>query len=371
MNIDYNENLLLGNLDFWIIKVDQDGNLQWQECLGGSGADLAYSIIQTKDSDYVVCGTTYSYNGDVTNNHGFYDSWVLKISSTGAIRWQKCYGGISYEVSSCIIQTSDDGFAVSAITLSNDGDVSGNHDSTELTFDAWIFKLDSAGNMQWQKCLGGSGNDGAYSLLQSGDGGFVLAGYSNSIDGDLTDSHGNYDAWVVKLDDEGNLQWQKCIGGGSIDVAAAIAQTHGGNFAVAGYSYSKDGDMVANHGNWDCFVTLFDANGAVKWTRCYGGSGGDKAFSVIATSDGGIAFSGETTSHDGDVRGIHDSNEYSADCRVVKLDSEGNILWQQCIGGSRFDHANSLVQVSNETYVIAGLTYQMMVTFRETMTPAD
>ena len=169
--------------------------IAWQKCFGGSKDDEAKSIQQTSDGGFIVAGKTWSNDGDVTGNHGREDFWAVKLSATGAIQWQKCLGGSGWDVATSIQQTSDGGFIVAGRTNSNDGDVTGNHGNDDF----WVAKLSSTGAIQWQKSLGGSGEDKAYSIQQTSDGGFIVAGYTASNDGDVTGNHGYDDFWVVKL----------------------------------------------------------------------------------------------------------------------------------------------------------------------------
>ena len=178
-----------------------DFYISWQKCLGGSAHDNATSIQQTSDGGYIVAGNTFSNDGDVTGYHGGDDYWVVKLDSNGNMKWQKCLGGSYGDCAKYIQQTSDGGYIVAGYTFSNDGDVTGLHGDS----DYWVVKLDSNGNIKWQKCLGGSGNEGASSIQQARDGGYIIAGASNYSDGDVTGNHGGYDSWIVKLDANGNF----------------------------------------------------------------------------------------------------------------------------------------------------------------------
>ncbi|MHA1651797.1 MAG: hypothetical protein ACTSYB_16515, partial [Candidatus Helarchaeota archaeon] len=189
-----------GGYDFWVVKLSSTGVIEWQKCLGGSNNDWVYSVQQTADGGYIVAGFTVSNDGDVSGNHDgedFCDFWVVKLSSTGVIEWQKCLGGSNYERAYSVQQTADGGFIVAGETKSNDGDVSGNHGG----YDFWVVKLSSTGVIEWQKCLGGINDEGAYSVQQTADGGYIVAGYTDSNDGDVSGKHGvcACDFWVVKL----------------------------------------------------------------------------------------------------------------------------------------------------------------------------
>ena len=195
-----------GGSDVWVMKMDANGNLQWQKTFGGSDNENAISIVQTTDGGYFVLASTQSpNNGDVTGNHGLLDAWVLRLDASGNLAWQKCFGGTGSDYGESLALTSDGGFIISAHTNSSDGDVSGNHGSR----DAWVVKLDGAGNLQWKRCYGGSLHEGETSIVQTADGGYVLAANATSTDGDVTTGPGGGDFWIVKLNPAGAIQWQK------------------------------------------------------------------------------------------------------------------------------------------------------------------
>ena len=341
-----------GEYDSWIVKLDASGNIEWQKCMGGIYNDGGISIQQTTDSGFVVAGFSYSNDGDVSGHHGsfyFSDYWIVKLDAAGNIEWQKSLGGVSIESASSIQQISDGGFVVTGYSTSNDGDVSGNHG----TYDYWIVKLDPLGNIEWQKSLGGSSYDNAYSIQQTTDEGFVVAGNSSSNDGDVSGNHGYSDYWVVKLDASGNIEWQKCLGGSNGENARSIQQTTDGGFVVAGYSDSNDGDVSGNHGDVDYWIAKLDTSGNIEWQKCLGGSLSDYAYSIQQTTDEGFVVAGLTYSNDGDVSGHHGSSIYS-DYWIVKLDASGSIEWQKSLGGSNGDKAHSIRQTSDGGFVVAG-----------------
>jgi hypothetical protein len=153
---------------------------------------------------------------------------------------------------------------------SNDGNVTGNHGES----DYWVIKLDGTGNLLWQKSLGGTGSDGARSIQQTSDGGYIVAGHSNSTDGDVKGNQGGDDYWIVKLDNIGNLTWQKAMGGTDTDIAKSIQQTSDGGYIVAGYSKSNGGDVPANNGEADYWI--------VKLTGIQSGTINTSVFQEIA-----------------------------------------------------------------------------------------
>jgi len=337
--------------DYWVIKLDSEGDLVWQKCLGGSYDDWAWSIQQGPDGGYIVAGLTKSYDGDVSGFHDYHDYWVVKLDSLGNILWQKCLGGYWAEEAYSIQQTRNGEYIVTGFAQSYDGDVSGNHGID----DYWVVKLDSLGCIMWQKCLGGSSSERANSIQQTYDGGYIVAGGSGSNDGDVSGNNGGGDCWVVKLNSLGDIVWQKCLGGSSSDLAYSIQQTYDSGYIVAGISKSTDGDVSGYH--WtvggddpDYWVVKLDSFGNILWQKCLGGYGADEAHSIQQISDGGYIVTGSSSSNNGDVSGNNGSSDYW----VVKLNSVGNIVWQKCLGGSFDDHAFSAQQTVDGGYIVAG-----------------
>ncbi|MBX2960383.1 MAG: T9SS type A sorting domain-containing protein [Flavobacteriales bacterium] len=332
--------------DYWVVKLTSTGAITWQKSLGGTDVDFATSIQQTTDGGYIVAGFSYSTDGDVTGNHGQADYWVVKLSSTGAITWQKSLGGTGGDFANSIQQTTDGGYIVAGFSNSTNGDVTGNHGST----DYWVVKLDSTGTIIWQKSLGGSGEDFGSSIQQTADGGYIVEGYSSSTDGDVTGNHGLYDSWVVKLDNVGTISWQKSLGGTVDDKSGFIQQTTDGGYIFAGRSQSTDGDVTGNHGSYDYWVVKLSNTGGITWQKSLGGSGNDQASSIQQTTDGGYVVAGHSYSTDGDVTGNHGSTDYW----VVKLDSVGTITWQKSFGGAGSDYAYIIHQTTDGGYVVGG-----------------
>lgn len=333
--------------DYWIVRLDIAGNIVWQKSLGGSDGEMTTSIQQTSDGGFVAAGHSHSNDGDVTGNHGSEDYWIVKLDTSGNMEWQKSLGGSDYDDAYSIQQTTDGGFIVAGVTVSNDGDVSGNHGLKEC----WVVKLDTDGNLAWQKTLGGSLDDAAVSVQQTSDGGFVVAGSTNSNDGDVSGWHEGYqfgqypteDYWIVKLNMSGNIEWQKCLGGSNGDGGSYIQEIKGVGFIVAGTSSSNDGDVSGNHriiDYWgdsittpDYWIVKLDTVGNLVWQKSLGGSGDDEAGIVQQSADGGFIVAGFSESSDGDITGNHGVYDYW----VVKLDASSNLLWQKSLGGSVYD----------------------------------
>jgi hypothetical protein len=332
--------------DYWIVKLDAAGSLQWQKSLGGSNNDEATSVIQTSDGGYIVAGGSASTDGDVTGNHGVDDYWIVKLGATGLIQWEKSLGGTASDQALSIQQTSDGGYIVAGVSASNDGDVTGNHGGE----DYWIVKLDAAGSIQWQNSFGGSGDEQAFSIQQTTDGGYITAGVSASNDGDVTGNHGGEDYWIVKLSNAGNIQWEKSLGGSGNDQAYVIQQVADSGYIVAGYSTSTDGDVTGNHGSGDYWIVKLTDTGSIQWQKSLGGSGNDGTYSIQQTADGGYIVAGWSNSVDGEVAGNHGDYDYW----IVKLSGAGSIQWQKSLGGSGRDITTSAQQTPDGGYIIAG-----------------
>ncbi|MEI8133542.1 MAG: T9SS type A sorting domain-containing protein [bacterium] len=326
--------------------------VEWQKTYGGASEETSGNIIQTADGGYILIGETGSNNGDVVGTHGGGDGWLVKLDRMGNIEWQRCIGGSASEYCFRIVQTFDRGFAVAGQTLSNDGDVHGNHGGYG-DYDAWIVKLDSVGNIQWTKCLGGTGSEMAEAIIQSQDGGLVAVGFTNSHDGDFPDNHGGQDGWVAKFDVKGNILWKGCIGGTYGEDLESVIEMRDGGYVLAGITSSID-EGFPNHGGSDALLVRLDSDGSVLWHGLYGGTGDEDARSVIQAKDGGFIFAGSTTSKDGDVSGNHGGSVNLGDAWIVKTDILGKIEWQHCYGGSKDDLANSIIQNRDSGYTFVG-----------------
>lgn len=311
---DYNASgvhYTISSSDFWIVKLNAAGSIEWQKALGGFAQDVPFSVQQTADGGYIVIGLTESVDGDVTQSYGSGDVWMVKLSASGAMVWQKSYGGSSLDLSSAVKQTNDGGFIFTGYTYSANHDVNFNHGGS----DYWVVKIDAAGNLQWQKTFGGSGNDVASDIIQTADNGFVIVGYTGSNNGDVTINLGTYDCWIIKLNASGSLIWQKTFGGSNIDMATCIKQDTNGNYVISARTGSHDGNVVGSHAFDEGWIIKLNPSGALLWQKALGGSSDDFFAGMALTPDGGYLLAGATNSNDGDVSGWHGN----IDCWLVKL----------------------------------------------------
>jgi uncharacterized delta-60 repeat protein len=303
--------------DFWVLKLNSNGTIAWQKTYGGSSADRVTSVQQTVDGGYIVAGYTNSFG------MGSGDFWILKLNSDGTIAWQKTYGRSSSDLAFSIQQTIDGGYIVAG--------GSGNF---------WVLKLNADGTISWQKTYGGRTSASAYSVQQSADGGYIVAGTICE-----TDAFGNctgiFDMWLLKLNSDGTIAWQKRYGGSSSDHASSVQQTVDGGYIVAGATASFGA------GNYDFWVLKLNVDGTISWQKTYGGSGEDKAHSIQQTVDGGYILAGTTYS----------SSVGSQDMVILKLTTDGTVAWQKTYNGSSsVNWLSSIQETTDGNYVLAGLS---------------
>jgi hypothetical protein len=296
-----------GASDFWLIKTDASGNMEWNQTYGGPESDVATALVQTFDGGYAIVGYTPSLSGDS-------DFWLIKTNSQGKMEWNQTYGDIDVEKVRSVVETSDGGYALAGYK--------GNlFESTEF----WLVKTDADGNMEWNQTYRELNVNSCYDLVKTSDGGFALAGQTGEIV--LLSSN----SLLVKTDSNGKKEWGKTYLGGSV---RSLIETSDKGFALAGINSD------------DFWLIKTDAYGNMEWNQTYGGTETDHAYSLIETSDGGYALAGFTASF----------GAGGYDFWLVKTDADGNMEWNQTYGGTENDVANSLVDTSDGGYAIAGVT---------------
>jgi len=308
-----------GLQDYWLAKLDANGNITWQKSFGYQGADSGISVIQTNDQGYLVSGildvTASGGLGNSSrseNRHAGGDYWVLKLNSTGDIEWSKYFGGNATDTPEGIVQTDDNGFIIAGGSDSEDTDISNNNGS----YDFWVVRISASGNLVWEKSFGGDQIDEARAIVKSGDGNYIIAGDTRSNDNDISNNNGAADLWLIKISPNGDLLWEKTIGGTSFDVARAIVKSQDNGFLLAGSSRSDDIDVSENNGQNDAWVLKVDANGNLQWETTIGGSDIDFAYSLTELNDNSIIAVGDSTSSDGDIP----QNKGFTDLLIVKID---------------------------------------------------
>ncbi len=316
---------------------------------GGASSERPVSVLETKEGHFYILGTAHSKDGDLVpfmNKQNDF-VWIIKLDAKGNSIKQIQLGGSKNEEAKAMDLTKDGGLTIACSSESDDGDVKQNKGDKDF----WIFKLDSKGDMEWQNTIGGSGYDVATSIKQTKDG-YIVAGYSNSIDGDFSTNMGGMDCWVVKLDKTGEVEWKKSFGGSSHDKPYGLDVCSDGSYIIAGNTKSTDKNINKNKGGEDIFVIKLNFCGNTEWISCYGGSGDDGAVSVQQSSDKGFVVAGYSKSNDGDLS----ENNGKTDYWLVKLDAKGMIEWQKTYGGSQGDYLNSMLITNDKTYILAGYT---------------
>jgi hypothetical protein len=346
----------------------------WSKTYGGTGHDYAMgNNVQTKDGGYAISGYTASFGagnydawliktdsvGNIewnmtyggsqedqfsdmikTNDGGFilsgwtasfgagnYDAFLMKVNASGAILWNQTYGGTGSDQAISFIQTSDGGYAVAGMTNSSGA---GNQDF-------WIFKTDATGNMLWNKTYGGSGAEtiGGQAIVQNADGGYTFVGRTPSF------GAGGTDVWLIRTDSGGNALWNKTYGGTGNDAGNCIVQTNDGGYALFGPTSS-----YGVGGSQDAWLIKTDANGNMIWNKTYGGTGSEFCLYLLQTIDGGFAFCGSENSF----------GAGGTDVWFVKTDAVGNMLWQKTFGGPNNEDAYSMIQTGDGSFMLAGGT---------------
>ena len=279
-----------GNDDFWLIKTDASGNMVWNKTYGGEMADWAESLIATSDGGYAIAGVCNCSINHILNDYYFDyyvngDFWLVKTDAAGNMEWNQTYGGAYFEVAYSLAATSDGGYALAGCTA--------------LDYergDFWLVKTDAAGNMEWNQTYGETRNEGAYfeeaySLVATSDGGYALAGRT---------AFGYYlgdgDCWLVKTDEYGNAEWNQTHGGLGDDWAYSLIATSDGGYAIAGKWNSTDWRGL-DYGEWpnsNCWLVKTDSAGNMEWNQTYGGEKVEVASSLVEASDGGYAITGYT-----------------------------------------------------------------------------
>jgi hypothetical protein len=376
--------------DIWVLTLDPDGNIIWQNCLGGTNYEYSRSIEKTTDGGFIIGGETRSGDGDVLGYHYGYteawgntkDIWVVKLSAFGTIEWQRSLGGGLDEELGSVKPTADGGFIVVGTTHSSDGDVSGSYNNTSESIevkDLWVIKLNSAGEIIWQRCFGGTYMDEGMDVIIKEDGDLVVFGLTNSSDGNVVGHHeyitppspGDpelFDIWLFQLDTAGNMEWQRCLGGSSYDAPEEIQVTNDGDYIIVGQTVSNNGDVSGNNGsansplceicNEDIWVVKVNLTGNLIWQKCLGSSDRELyGSSLLQTSDNGIAVLSSVRNNNGDVDGLHG---WEKDLWLVKLNTNGQIEWQRCLGGTEREgkeNKDDIIELENGNLVVAGYTY--------------
>ena len=342
--------------------MDSTGKIQWDKTIGGLGSEDFKSVIQTFDGGYALIGESDSPISDEKSENGFglYDYWLVKLDSAGNIEWDRTIGGSGTEYIDMIVQTKDSGYVLAG---SSDSPISGyKTEDSRGYFDYWVVKVNKRGNKVWDKTIGGSDYEFCSPVLLTNDGEVLLSGFSASnISGEKTEnSRGDYDIWLVKLNDKGKIQWDRTIGGNDFDGAVGILPEDDGGYILSGSSASNiSGEKTEDsRGLTDYWVVKVDAKGHKLWDKTIGGSGDDhQGFGgqLERTSDGGFILGGSSNSYTSGEKTEDSRGDF--DYWVVKLDKNANIQWDKTIGGSAYDAMGSIKEIAPNQYVAAGFSW--------------
>lgn len=335
--------------DLWVVKLDKCGNLLWERSFGGTGYESARDMIEMPDGGYLVLGETNSTDGGVIAGYGgTKDIWLLRLNQAGSLLWQKRYGGTGLDIGNRIKPMPDGNFLIAATTASHDGDIKQNRSTTGFT-DGALLKIDANGNLLWTSCYGGSKNDELLDI-ELFNNRIYAAGYANSIDGDIPPSQKNYDVWVLALDPRGQKIFSKIYGGSQNDVAYSLVPGQDNSLALAGYTTSSDGMASGWHGSQDGWVINISPDGTLNWQKTIGGADADFINHLIADGDGYLA-AGVSYSSDGNINGALGEGDFW----VTRLSATGNIDWSKNFGGEGNDNLRAIVKNNTlNEYYLAG-----------------
>lgn len=353
-----------GGYDYWVIKYDSCLRIEWGKTIGGNNDDDLYALQQTQDGGYFLGGLSYSDSSyeKTQNSRGLSDCWIVKLNANGKIQWDETIGGDYYDYLTCLQQTSDEGYILGVVSES---DSSGEKtENSRGSADYWIVKLDKTGKIQWDKTIGGNDDDEIRSLKQTSDGGYIVGGYSRSEpSGEKTQNcRGGFDYWIVKLDKLGNIEWTKTIGGNKDDYLTSVQQTNDGGYILGGYSSSNISAEKTQNNRCGCdadfspdfWIVKLDASGQIEWDKTIGGSNWDFLRSIQQTSDDGYVMSGSSYS---DISGEKTENGRGfGDYWIVKLDTKGEVQWDKTVGGNNQDEARSIKEVRKNIYAVGGFS---------------
>lgn len=325
-----------------------------EKTFGGTLNDLGFDMEQTTGG-YILAGHSSSSDDDVTGSLGAQDFWVLEIDTNTNILWQKSYGGTANDYCTDLLPSGDGGWILAGSTLSVDGDITDNAGEK----DGWIFKIEADGDILWQFTYGGPSDDQINGVIPTTDGGFLCMGESKSVSGDVESNAGLDDVWILKLNADGEMEWVKNYGGTKKDVAYSAVELSDG-YIIVGSAASTDGDVVGNHSEAgefkeDYWVLRLETDGDLVWATCYGGTKDEDAREILLTADGTYFIGGSAKSNDGDVS-AHYGEVSRYDFWVIEIDEDGTLLVNKNFGGSNNDNLYDMVPDLDGNYILTGQT---------------
>ncbi len=337
-------------------RAQNNLEITWQNCYGGTGSENHANLLKT-NFGYFILSETNSEDGQITNQWGEEDLWLVAIDSIGNFLWGRCYGGTSLDLAQNIVADNLGFYYFSGAVASNDGDIqSGNHGG----YDRWVVKIDATGKIIWEKCYGGSGNEYGAKLKGLSKGNILLYAATTSGDGDVPQNYGSWDAWIQIINPQnGDIIQNKVFGNIDINNIFDIVETRDGGFFFTSKAIVANGMIQGTpHGGEDVWAVKTDSNLNIEWQKLYGGSHNDGQGEGILELDDGYIFLAYTLSNDGDVSGFHGipGELETLDIWVVRIDTIGNIIWGKCLGGSGYDDGRKLIQSDDGGFVVFAQT---------------
>ena len=310
-----------GGSDIWLIRTDKNGNELWNQSFGGSKNDYGRDVQLTDDGGYIITGYTFSFG---SGNH---DVWLIKTDANGNRQWDRTFGGQGYEYGESVHQTSDGGYIITGCDY---------HGGDDPWSQLYLIKTDDEGYEDWSRTFEGWGDfSWGYSVRETNDGGYIIVGFTESF------GSGAKDIWLIKTNNNGNIQWHETFGGSGFERGYSVEQTDDEGYILVGYTDSY------GSGEKDVWLIKTDSNGDLTWNREFGGMEEDIGYSVRETSDGGYIISGGTWSYGNGNRDIW----------VIKTDGTGNQIWARTYGGFSTDYAETICLTDDGGYVVIGTTY--------------
>ncbi|MEP2936178.1 MAG: T9SS type A sorting domain-containing protein [Gilvibacter sp.] len=344
----------IGEEDYWVVKVDADGQVEWDKTIGGTNRDWLRSVIQTSDGGFLLGGHSNSdISGNKTENSiGSWDFWVVKLDSDGNFEWDNTLGGSDQEFLQEVRETNDGGYIMVGRSDS-DASPDKSEDLIGVT-DYWVVKVDADGVLEWENTIGGSGFDYPFAIAVLDDGSFVIGGYSSSSDVDKTSpTMGGTDGWIVKLDENGIIIWDNSFGASGDDRVYNMSQTNDGGFIINSWSDSPaSGDKTEDSNSVDYWAVKLDSSANLEWQNTINADGLELPYAALQTSDGGYLLGGLSRSGIGLDR--NDAPNGGDDAWLVKLNASGEKLWDQSIGGSANENIYRMVNTSDGSLVFFG-----------------
>ncbi len=338
--------------DFLVSKFSSENILEWQKHFGGSENDKALDIIQTLGGDFIVLGSSESSDLDVSENAGSKDFWLVKLSNNGMLLWEKSFGFLGEDYGTTLLETKDGGFLITGVLDVSASNGQGNAKSTIINHaggDYWVLKTNNLGALEWSRYFGGSFTEIPLGIVETDNHNYIIVGSSDSNDFNISNNNGSYDFWMTKIAPDGSLLLEKTFGGSEIDEASAIIATNDGNFIIVGDTRSADKDVSKNNGAADIWILKVSKEGNLIWEKTIGGSSFEVAKAIYKTQDNGFLIAGSSRSLDNGFQ-----NKGQNDALILKIDENGNLLWQKTVGGSEIDFLYDVIELNNKSIIAVG-----------------